>query len=156
MFDARFAAEEEAVTVSMQKQPLQKEPRSIRSGLNLVWVEAKLLVVVDHSRITTDVGLVVLLDDRFVFSGSALLDHGLIAVAIAMNGYAGGRSGTNSDSHFISSRRHHKTNARNGQGRECKSCHQYAPSLLRTDSNSRFSWLFPQINAASYSTSRSA
>jgi hypothetical protein len=73
---------------------------------------SKLLVVVDHSRITTDAGLVVLLDDRFVFNGSALLNHGLLAVAITMNGYAG--SGTNSNSHVIGCRRNHIANACNG------------------------------------------
>jgi hypothetical protein len=56
--------------------------------------------VVDHSRIATH-GFVVPLDDGFVFNWSALLDHGLIAFPIALNDYAGGWSGTNSDSHFV-------------------------------------------------------
>jgi hypothetical protein len=121
-----------------------KEPQSIRPRLYCSLTISKLLVVVDHGLIATPVG-VVLLDDRFVFSGSALFDDGLIAVAITLNGYARGGSGTNSDSHVIGCRRHYVANTWNSQSRECKSPHQYAPSLLRTDSNSRFYGFVPTI-----------
>ena len=74
-----------------------REPRSIRPRLNVIHME---LVVVDHSCTAPHVGFVVPLDDSLIFNGSALLDHCLLAIAIAMNNYAGGGSGTNSDSHF--------------------------------------------------------
>jgi hypothetical protein len=88
------------------------------------------LVVVDHSRAVPDVGFMVPLDDSFVFNGSALLDNCLFAVAIAMNDYAGRRSGTNSDSDFFGCGGHHVANASNGQSRECKSFHQLLLSLV--------------------------
>jgi hypothetical protein len=79
--------------------------RVYRSGADQAADVSKLVV---DGFLATSVG-VVLLNDRFIFNGSALLDYGLFTVAITMNHYAGCR--TNMDAYFLGCCRHHVANA---------------------------------------------